>query len=81
MSNYSITIDCPDCGVGEGIARDDFFGRHHFGYECLACNKVFDEFDTEMVLKPNIDASWRMGGQSNFQNRSSSDVGGDDDNG
>lgn len=58
MSDYKITIHCPDCGQGDGLAHDDYFGKHHYGYRCNQCEKVYDAKDCESVLIPQAGARY-----------------------
>ena len=43
MSSYKITIVCPKCGPQDGEARDDYFGRHQYGYWCSECQNMYRE--------------------------------------
>lgn len=58
MSDHKITIDCPDCGETGGWACDDYFGRHHYGYQCNKCNKVFDSTDCDSIQRPRANARY-----------------------
>ena len=47
VSSYTITIHCPKCGTQSGVAEDDAFGMHSYGYRCDKCQSLYRETDVD----------------------------------